>query len=71
VFISFLSWTYGFVVLIFMTMTFLEGWTNHDGWRLHRLAGLMSCLVWPLMLLAFLLHLPFARYTPVSLSENA
>jgi hypothetical protein len=71
VFISFLSWTYGFVVVVFMTMTFLEGWTNHDGWRLHRLAGLASCLLWPVMLAVFLIHMPFAGHYLCTRPENA
>lgn len=70
-FISFMSWTYGFVTVVFMAMTFLEGWTNHDGSRLYRFAGLVSCLLWPLMLASFLIHAPFARHLPVSFSENA
>jgi hypothetical protein len=34
----------------------LEGWANHDGFTLHRLAGLFACLLWPLTLVVFILH---------------
>ncbi|WP_200959428.1 hypothetical protein [Rhizobium sp. Root1203] len=39
-----------------MLMTLLEGWTFHGGWTLARMVGLVLCLVWPLLVIAFLLH---------------
>jgi len=47
---------YGFVAAAAMAVTLLEGWANHDGLTLHRLAGLFACLLWPLTLLVFILH---------------
>ena len=52
---------YGLVVAAAMAVTMLEGWANHDGLTLHRLAGLLACLVWPLTLLLFILHGCIAR----------
>jgi hypothetical protein len=39
-----------------MLMTALEGWTFHGGWTLQRTMGLLLCLAWPLLVIAFLLH---------------
>jgi hypothetical protein len=47
---------YGLVAAAAMAATALEGWIHHDGWRARRLAGLAACLLWPLLLTAFLLH---------------
>ena len=47
---------YGLVALAAMAVTLLEGWANHDGLTLYRLAGLFACLLWPLTLLLFVLH---------------
>ena len=47
---------YGFVAAAAMVVTLQEGWANHDGLTLHRLAGLFACLLWPLTLLVFILH---------------
>ncbi|OWV76200.1 hypothetical protein ATY77_06440 [Rhizobium sp. R634] len=52
---------YGLVAAAAMAVTMLEGWANHDGLTLHRLAGLLACLVWPLTLLLFILHGSLAR----------
>ncbi|ANP84741.1 hypothetical protein [Rhizobium leguminosarum] len=52
---------YGFVAVAAMAVTLLEGWANHDGLTLHRLAGLLACLLWPLTLLVFILHGCIAR----------
>lgn len=52
---------YGLVAVAAMAVTLLEGWANHDGLTLHRLAGLFACLLWPLTLLAFVLHGGVAR----------
>ncbi|MBY3153902.1 hypothetical protein [Rhizobium laguerreae] len=52
---------YGLVAVAAMAVTLLEGWANHDGLTLHRLAGLLACLVWPLTLLVFILHSCVAR----------
>ncbi|MBX5157178.1 MULTISPECIES: hypothetical protein [unclassified Rhizobium] len=47
---------YGLVAVAALAVTLLEGWANHDGLTLHRLAGLFACLLWPLTLLIFILH---------------
>jgi hypothetical protein len=47
---------YGLVTAAAMAVTMLEGWANHDGLTLHRLAGLIACLLWPLTLVLFVLH---------------
>jgi hypothetical protein len=47
---------YGLVTAAAMAVTMLEGWANHDGLTLHRLAGLIACLLWPLTLVLFILH---------------
>nr|WP_246638577.1 hypothetical protein [Rhizobium binae] len=47
---------YGLVTAAAITVTMLEGWANHDGLTLHRLAGLVGCLLWPLTLVLFVLH---------------
>ncbi|EJC70171.1 hypothetical protein Rleg5DRAFT_5976 [Rhizobium leguminosarum bv. viciae WSM1455] len=52
---------YGLVAVAAMAVTLLEGWANHDGLTLHRLAGLLACLLWPLTLLVFILHGCIAR----------
>ncbi|RWX06769.1 hypothetical protein EHI42_30835 [Rhizobium hidalgonense] len=52
---------YGFVALAAIAVTLLEGWANHDGLTLPRLAGLFACLLWPLTLLVFILHGCVAR----------
>ncbi|PKA40302.1 hypothetical protein [Rhizobium sullae] len=57
VFIGVLPWTYGLVAALFMTMTLLEGWANHDGWTLARLAGAVACILWPLTVVFLLLHM--------------
>ncbi|RXT28984.1 hypothetical protein B5P46_09630 [Rhizobium leguminosarum] len=52
---------YGLVAVAAMAVTLLEGWANHDGLTLHRLAGLLACLLWPLTLVVFILHGCIAR----------
>ncbi|MGO7032395.1 hypothetical protein ELI49_05695 [Rhizobium ruizarguesonis] len=47
---------YGLVAVAAMAVTLLEGWANHAGFTLYRLAGLFACLLWPLTLLVFVLH---------------
>ncbi|ANL65005.1 hypothetical protein AMC82_CH01315 [Rhizobium phaseoli] len=47
---------YGLVTAAAVAVTMLEGWNNHDGLTLHRLAGLIACLLWPLTLVVFVLH---------------
>ncbi|ULR42966.1 hypothetical protein [Rhizobium sp. K102] len=47
---------YGLVTAAAIAVTMLEGWANHDGLTLHRLAGLIACLLWPLTLVLFVLH---------------
>ncbi|MBY4607794.1 hypothetical protein K6M90_09020 [Rhizobium sp. 9T] len=47
---------YGLVTAAAIAVTMLEGWANHDGLTLHRLAGLVACLLWPLTLVLFILH---------------
>jgi hypothetical protein len=47
---------YGAVAAIAFSVTLLEGWVNHDRWTVHRIAGLIACLFWPLPLLFFILH---------------
>jgi hypothetical protein len=71
VFLTLLSWAYAAVALIFMMMTFLEGWANRDGFGPRRLGGFLACLFWPLMLVFFLLHGLFGSKTPWLLSEKA
>lgn len=39
-----------------VVLTFLEGWTEHAGYGPLRLAGLLACILWPLILLAPLVH---------------
>jgi hypothetical protein len=56
VLIGILLWVYGLGAALFMTMTFLEGWADHDGWSLRRIAGFASCLFWPLLVVVFTLH---------------
>jgi hypothetical protein len=34
----------------------LEGWVNHDRWTVHRIGGLIACILWPLPLAFFILH---------------
>ena len=64
--IDILLWAYGLGAALFMTMTFLEGWANHDGWSPRRIAGFACCLFWPLLLVFFALHarLAVAEQTP-------
>ncbi|HWT57546.1 MAG TPA: hypothetical protein VN284_06805 [Rhizobium sp.] len=52
---------YGLVAVAAMAVTLLEGWANHDGLTLHRLAGLFACMLWPLTILLFILHGCVAR----------
>lgn len=47
---------YGLVAAVAIAITMLEGWANYDGLTFHRLAGLIACLLWPLTLVAFVLH---------------
>lgn len=53
---------YGAVVVLFVMMSFLEGWAHHDRWTTARLTGLLCALIWPLMLAFFLLH---SRLSPL------
>lgn len=47
---------YGAVAAIALGVSLLEGWVNHDRWTVHRIAGLIACLFWPLPLVFFVLH---------------
>lgn len=52
---------YALVATIFITATLLEGWANRGGWTVYRFAGLIACLLWPLMILFLILHLLFSQ----------
>jgi len=39
-----------------VVLTFLEGWAEHDGYGALRVAGLLACIAWPLILLAPAVH---------------
>lgn len=58
---TFIIALYGAITAIAIGMTLLEGWVNHDRWTLHRIAGLIACLFWPLTFVFFLLHGSFSR----------
>ncbi len=45
-----LQLVYCLITLIFLTMTYLEGWHSGEGWDLPRVAGLLLCTVWPVMI---------------------
>ena len=57
VFIVVLPLAYCLVAVLFLTMTLLEGWANHDGWTLARLAGAVACILWPLTVVVLLFHM--------------
>lgn len=61
VFHSFIIVLYATVAAITIGVTLLEGWVNHDRWTLHRIAGLIACLFWPLTFVFFLLHGSISR----------
>ncbi|MBB4228115.1 hypothetical protein [Rhizobium mongolense] len=63
-FIVVLPLAYCLVAVLFLTMTLLEGWANHDGWTLARLAGAVACILWPLTLAVLLCHM-FASAAPL------
>nr|WP_183925507.1 hypothetical protein [Rhizobium mongolense] len=63
-FIVVLPLAYCLVAVLFLTMTLLEGWANHDGWTLARLAGAVACILWPLTLAVLLVHM-FASAAPL------
>jgi len=48
--------TYAAISAACLLITFLEGWTEHDRYTPSRIAGLAACIVWPLILLAPLVH---------------
>ncbi|MBB3657202.1 hypothetical protein FHX15_002434 [Rhizobium sp. BK650] len=52
---------YGAIAGIALAVTLLEGWVNHDRWTIHRIAGMIACLFWPLPLAFFILHGSFSR----------
>ena len=43
------------IALMFALATYLEGWHRHDGWDVGRIAGLLACGVWPLVVVAMVL----------------
>ena len=48
---------YLFVSLVFVVLTYLEGWHRREGWDLHRVAGLLLCFTWPLLIAAIALDI--------------
>jgi hypothetical protein len=56
-----LSGGYCAVSAVFMLVTVLEGWIHHGSWTQQRMMGLLVCLVWPLLLIVFLLHNRMSR----------
>lgn len=50
-----LQLVYGLVTLMFVTMTYLEGWHSRQGWDFARVAGLLLCTVWPLLIVLVVL----------------
>lgn len=50
---SFVFWTvYGLIGSIFFLFALLEGRRNRLGWTPLRVAGLLACAVWPLLVVA-------------------
>src|SRR5689334_4255441 len=42
---------YAFVGIFFLIQTYVEGFTSKEGGPIHRIVGLLLCLVWPVILL--------------------
>jgi hypothetical protein len=61
VFLNIMICGYALVAAIFFCGTFLEGWSKNGPWTLYRLAGLIATLVWPLLIVFFLLHISVTR----------
>ncbi|HEV7309727.1 hypothetical protein [Ensifer sp.] len=40
---------YSLTALFLLAMTFLEGMQGRAGWNIYRIAGLLACLVWPVL----------------------
>ena len=45
---------YGAVTLVYLIPTYIEGERAGGQWSAHRVAGLIFCLVWPLLTLVFI-----------------
>lgn len=45
---------YSSIAIGFLTATYIEGRWQAAGWDLARVAGLLSCLAWPVLLIIFL-----------------
>ena len=52
-----IKYFYVSVAVGFLTATYLEGRHNGDVWDWQRLAGLLACLVWPILLFVMLTKL--------------
>jgi K+ transporter len=47
---------YAGVALLFAVATYVEGWGRRDGWDRQRIAGLVSCIFWPLLIVIALAY---------------
>jgi hypothetical protein len=45
---------YGATALLYLALTYIEGERGGDQWPLHRVAGLVFCLFWPLLTVVFI-----------------
>lgn len=52
---------YGLIALVFLENTFREGHVRERAWDMPRVAGLLLCLVWPLLLIGIVILARFQR----------
>ena len=53
--VNLLAYGYLLIALVFLTLTWAEGWHSRAGWTFYRVLGLALCCVWPLLLLIVLI----------------
>lgn len=53
--LTILSHAYVLIALVFLALTFFEGWKRRSGWGAYRVFGLLLCTVWPLLVIHVLM----------------
>ncbi|MNF11860.1 hypothetical protein D3C80_2131830 [compost metagenome] len=60
----FVGATYCSAALFLLTMTYLEGLQAHAPWNAYRVAGIVVCILWPVLIFYLMFKIVTKRKVP-------
>lgn len=52
---------YGGGLIFALVQTYFEGWLADASWDVHRIAGLLACTIWPVLVIGLAVYFLFMR----------